>query len=115
LALHFLELSGRAIAFEYGYLSKGTYFAHKISYLPEYHKWAPGHVLRWHLLERLCAESDFRRLDFFGRTSEAAERWLTGRYAVSRLVVCPQRPLSRALMAAYTRLWPQVRRWHAGG
>ncbi len=113
LALHFLELDGRPIAFEYGYLAKGIYFAHKVSYLPEHQTAAPGHVLRWHLLARLCQQSDFRGMDFFGKLTEAAERWMTRRYTVCRLVVCPPRLLSRAMMAAYTRLWPQVRRWRA--
>jgi CelD/BcsL family acetyltransferase involved in cellulose biosynthesis len=110
-ALHFLELNDRPIAFELGYLGKGTYFAHKVSYAPEHRKLAPGHVLRWHLLPRLFAPDLFRRMDFFGRLTEAAERWLTGRYTVSRLVACPRRLTSRVLMAAYAKLWPQVRRW----
>jgi CelD/BcsL family acetyltransferase involved in cellulose biosynthesis len=114
LALHFLELDDRPIAFEYGYLAKGMYFAHKIGYLPEHHKAAPGHVLRWHLLRRLFAQPGFRGMDFFGQLTEAAKRWMTRRYTVSRLVVCPRRTLSRTLMAAYTRLWPRVRRWRAG-
>ncbi len=113
LALHFLELDGRPIAFEYGYLAKGMYFAHKVSYLPEHQKAAPGHVLRWHLLRRLCEQGGFRGMDFFGPLTEAAQRWMTGRYTASRLVVCPPRMLSRTLMAAYTRLWPQVRRFRS--
>src|SRR5438046_1006405 len=36
LALHFLELDGQPIAFELGYFAKGTYFAHKGSYLPSH-------------------------------------------------------------------------------
>jgi hypothetical protein len=113
LALHLLELHGQPIAFEYGYLAKGVYFAHKVSYLPKYQKLAPGHVLRWLLLPRLFARSDFRRMDFLGKLNDAAQRWMTSRYGLSRLVVCPDRLFSRTLMAAYTRLWPQVRRWQA--
>jgi CelD/BcsL family acetyltransferase involved in cellulose biosynthesis len=113
LALHFLTVNGEPIAFEYGYLGKGTYLAHKIGYLPEHQKAAPGHVLRWHVLGSLFEQPGFRGLDFFGPLTDAARRWMTGHYTVCRLVVCPRRALSRTLMAAYTRLWPRVRRWRA--
>jgi CelD/BcsL family acetyltransferase involved in cellulose biosynthesis len=109
-AVFFLELSGQPIAFELGYYAKGTFFAHKVSYLPELAKEAPGHVLRWLQMQQFLQRAEFKAVDLFGKLTEAAERWATRSYPLARVVVAPPCVLSRALMTAYTAIGPPLRR-----
>jgi CelD/BcsL family acetyltransferase involved in cellulose biosynthesis len=109
LAIYFLELNDRPIAFEFGYFAKGVYFAHKIGYLDEYAKSAPGHLLRWLQMQSLWQQPDFRAVDFFGVLTDATRRWSTRTYPMARVVVAPPRLLSRVLLAMYEKLWSRVR------
>ncbi len=127
LRLYFLEMDGEPIAFEYGYLSGGVFFAHKISYLEEFAKASPGNLLRWKMLEHMFSSGDFssgdsssgdsssgdsssgdvRVLDNFGELTDSMKKWMTRSYRVARVVLAPPRLVSRAMLAAYRRLKPQ--------
>jgi len=48
LDLWLLKLDGRLIAFEYCAIAKGVVYSNKISFEPEFSKYSPGNVLRFH-------------------------------------------------------------------
>ena len=98
LQLTFLELDGRAIAFEYGWNAKGVYCSPKVGYDEEFHRLTPGQLLRHQLLQRFFADSEQRLFDFVGPLSDAISKWITGSYSVGRLVACTQRRGGRAMM-----------------
>jgi CelD/BcsL family acetyltransferase involved in cellulose biosynthesis len=111
LYVDFLDVAGRPVAFEFGYVSKGRQFAHKISYLDEFAAEAPGHVLRWLQLERLAAADEVYLIDYFGKMSEAAEKWSSSAYSVGRLIIGSRRLVGRLAFSAYRWLAPLYRRW----
>lgn len=104
LSLTFLRHQGRAIAFEYGYRSKGAYFSAKVGYDPAYARFAPGQLLRMLLLERFYARHDMAVVDFWGPLSEATAKWATCTYPVGKLVIAPRRLIGRVSLAAYRAL-----------
>lgn len=111
LYLDFLDVAGKPVAFELGYVSKGRQFAHKISYLEEFAAESPGHALRWLQLEHLAAAEDVRVFDNFGMLTEAAQSWCSGTYAIGRLVVGSRRWSSRAAFSLFQRALPLYRAW----
>jgi hypothetical protein len=111
LYLDFLDVAGRPIAFELGYIAKGRQFAHKISYLDEYASEAPGHALRWMQLQHLAEAGGVLVHDNFGKLSEAQEYWSTDTYTIGRLVIASRRWSSRAMFSLYRKALPLVRSW----
>jgi CelD/BcsL family acetyltransferase involved in cellulose biosynthesis len=110
LELAFLEFQGKAIAFEYGLVSKGTYFSPKVGYDEEYSHLSPGQLLRLKMTERFFAERDRHTWDFLGPLVEATERWTTSMYAIERLVVAPGGLSGKLALRAYRDWWPAVRK-----
>ena len=45
LEVQFLKLEDRAIAFEIGFRSHGTYYSYKIGFDPEFSKFSPGQII----------------------------------------------------------------------
>ena len=45
LEVQFLKLEDRAIAFEIGFRSHGTYYSYKIGFAPEFSKFSPGQII----------------------------------------------------------------------
>lgn len=111
LYLDFLDVAGRPIAFELGYICKGRQFAHKISYIEEYAAEAPGQALRWLQLQHMAAASDVRVFDNFGMLTEAAQAWCSGTYAIGRLVVGSRRLASRTIYSLLQTALPWYRSW----
>jgi len=110
LQLTYLELGGRAIAFEYGWNAKGVYCSPKVGYDEAFRRLSPGQLLRYELLERFFADSEQRRFDFVGPLAEATARWSTGTYSIGRLVVGTERRGGRALMGLLRKYWGWKRR-----
>ncbi|MBI1903633.1 MAG: GNAT family N-acetyltransferase [Planctomycetia bacterium] len=110
-----LELAGRPIAFEYGYAAKGVYFPYKTSFDEELARLSPTHSLRWRHFEELCRSGTARYVDFLGPISDAVRRWTKHSYRTSRIIVSPNRVLSRAVLLGYQRLLPFLRRLRSLG
>ena len=110
LRVAFLEHRTRPIAFELGWTAKGVYHSFKVGYDPGSARYGPGHVLRMRLVESLCRQPGQVTVDFQGPLTDALSRWSTGSYPIGRLVVAPQRPSSRALLAGYRAVAPVIRR-----
>jgi CelD/BcsL family acetyltransferase involved in cellulose biosynthesis len=100
-----LRLDGRLLAFVSGYRAKGVYFAHKISYDPDFSAFSPGQLLFYHILERLHEEGEVHTLDFMGPMTQAMLRWRPETYGVGRIALAPQGGIGRALMYAYQHGW----------
>lgn len=110
LELAFLEFEGRPIAFEYGWSSKGVYFSPKVGYDEAYSHLSPGQLLRLKLVEQFFADPQRKTFDFLGPLVEATERWITGRYAIERLVVSTGKLRGNVVLRAYKDWWPAMRR-----
>jgi CelD/BcsL family acetyltransferase involved in cellulose biosynthesis len=87
LELAFLRHAGRAIAFEYGWSSRGIYYTPKVGFDGEYSRFSPGQLLRYLLLKNAFSRPDRLAVDFLGPLSEATAKWTTRTYPISRLVV----------------------------
>jgi CelD/BcsL family acetyltransferase involved in cellulose biosynthesis len=101
LSLTLLTHDGRPIAFEYGWRGKGVYFTPKVGYDEAFHRFSPGQLLRFRLLEAFHRESGPQWVDFLGPTSLATSKWATDQYAIDRVVVATRGAFSRAIVAAY--------------
>lgn len=110
LELFFLEVDGKPIAFEYGMLSKRTYFSPKVGYDEGYSHLSPGQLLRLKMTERFFADPARDTWDFLGPLVEATDRWTTGTYAIERLVVATSGISGHLALRAYRDWWPAVRR-----
>lgn len=109
LELGFLEIDGRPIAFSYGPAAKGVYHSIKIGYDPAYAACRPGHLLRYHTLERLFLDPAWHAIDYMVPI-EVQRKWRPAVYTVSRMVIAPRGMLGRMVLHAYKNWWPLVRR-----
>jgi CelD/BcsL family acetyltransferase involved in cellulose biosynthesis len=109
LRLAFLQHAGREIAFEYGFVAKGTYFSAKVGYDPAFADYSPGQLLRFLLLQRLHDEQAVTRVDFWGPLSRATSEWADSTYPIGRLVVAPRRLAGRLSFGAFQMMRPWVR------
>jgi hypothetical protein len=110
LELHFLEFEGQPIAFEYGMVSKGTYFSPKVGYDEAYAHLTPGQLLRLRMMEQFFADPARTTWDFLGPLVDATDRWSTGSYAIERFVVATGGISGRLALRAYRDWWPAVRK-----
>ena len=110
LELVFLEFEGKPIAFEYGMLSKRTYFSPKVGYDEAYSHLTPGQLLRLKMMEQFFADPARDTWDFLGPLVEATDRWTTSTYSIERLVVATGGISGRLALRAYRDWWPAVRR-----
>jgi CelD/BcsL family acetyltransferase involved in cellulose biosynthesis len=108
LELAFLRHEGRAIAFEYGWSSRGVYYTPKVGFDSEYSRFSPGQLLRYLLLKETFARPDRQAVDFLGPLSEATAKWTTRTYPISRLVVATS-AIGKLQLKSYRAL-AQIRR-----
>jgi len=87
LHLWLLKLDGQLIAFEYCIVAKGVVFSNKISFDPDYSKYSPGNVLRFHQHEFYQQDQQTRMFDMMGITCKNKAKWATRTYSTSNLVV----------------------------
>ena len=97
LRLAFLECGGKAIAFELGWFGKSVYHSFKVGYDEDYRKFGPGHLLRGRLIEAGCSDPRLQFIDFQGPINQALRTWVTEKYLIGRLAVCPPRIVSRTI------------------
>ncbi len=110
LHLTFLERQGTPIAFEYGWASKGVYFAFKIGYDEAFAELSPSQLLRWRLFERFFTEPGWRMVDFAGPMTRATASWSNDQYLLNRMLIAPRRLSGRLALVAYERLLPLLKR-----
>jgi CelD/BcsL family acetyltransferase involved in cellulose biosynthesis len=84
LAIAVLRHDERAIAFEYGWQTRGVRGVLKIGYDEAFSQLSPGQLLRARLFEQLFAERSVGWIDFLGPASAATSVWATHRYEVGR-------------------------------
>ncbi len=72
-----LRLDGKLIAFEMGYVGKGTYYSFKIGYDAEFASLSPGQLLMAHQIEACIDGQDRRWIDTVGIMSDATSKWAT--------------------------------------
>ncbi|MDZ4819397.1 MAG: GNAT family N-acetyltransferase [Planctomycetota bacterium] len=109
LELTFLQHQGQSIAFEYGWLGKGTYYSPKVGYDEAFAQLSPGQLIRLKMCERFFADPEIHTWDFSGPLVEATEKWTTDSYPVTRMVISTGQLRGRVLMHAYQSWWPKVR------
>jgi hypothetical protein len=86
---YLLQGGGRPRAFVLGVAHDGVYHALKTSYCAEDAKLSPGQVLFYRVIERLCADRAYQRLELLGRDSRwkqelASETTMMRTYALQR-------------------------------
>jgi len=84
LALHTLRLNSTLIAFEYCLRHNGRLDLLKESYHPEFARYSPGNILRFHILQSEI-ESGAARTYHLGMVSEWKARWATRSEPLCRL------------------------------
>ena len=109
LRCFWLDADGRVIAFVYGAVFGGTYFALKTAFDEEFSKLSPGVVL-FHEAIRWAFTADLTRFDFVGETARWKEEWATGRREHAMITLYPTRPAGLAAYARDAWLRPLARR-----
>ncbi len=104
LALEFLRFDGKAIAFDLGYLAKGTRGSHKISFDKEFAKYSPGQVLVAKQIENASASENVFNFDSIGPTTDAIQKWTDESYNVGRIFLSNSRWTSRLTVGAMGQL-----------
>ncbi|MDZ7618844.1 MAG: GNAT family N-acetyltransferase [Patescibacteria group bacterium] len=99
LVLALLMVNEQPIAFAYGMCAKGVYRSYKVGYDPEFSRYSPGQMLRYHLLERFFHDPRYRGVDYITPTP-AHLHWHPERYRVGRLYVARRGMLGRCLVSA---------------
>ena len=100
LALQFLRVNQRAIAFDFGYVAKGVRGSQKISFDTEHAKSSPGQVLVGMQIEEAIDGGDVKTFDAIGPTSEAIQKWTTESYNVGRIFLSNNHWTSRVTVRA---------------
>jgi len=104
-----LELDGRVIAFLYGAVHNGTYYAMKTSYNEEFSGLSPG-VRLFHEAVRHSFGAGLARFDFLGERAPWKDRWANGWLEHVNVRLYPDTVSGRAAHLIDSRLKPLVRR-----
>ena len=104
-----LELDGRLIAFLYGAVHNGTYYAMKTSYDEEFSKLSPG-IRLFHEAVRHAFGAGLARFDFLGERARWKDRWANGWLEHVNVRLYPDTMSGRAAHLVDSRLKPLVRR-----
>lgn len=108
LALYFLRVGGRAVAFQYGLLDAGRYLAMKPGYDEAFHALSPGQLLTESLLED-CAGRGLGEVDLLGDDTPSKREWTEHARRHGWLFVFRDNVLGRALCSAKFRWVPWAR------
>jgi CelD/BcsL family acetyltransferase involved in cellulose biosynthesis len=104
-----LELDGRVIAFLYGAIHDGTYYAMKTSYDKEFSGLSPG-VRLFHEAVRHAFGAGLARFDFLGERAPWKDRWANGSLEHANVRLYPDTMSGRAAHLIDSRLKPLARR-----
>ena len=105
----FLKLDDRAIAFEIGFRSHGTYYSCKIGFDPEFSKCSPGQIITYFQLQHWFLSDEIQRVDTVGELSEATSKWCDETIRRYRYVIATQIG-SRAVLTIWGRVKPALKR-----
>jgi len=114
LDLWLLKLDDRIIAFNYCHYAKGTSFAHKISFDPDFKNFGPGKLLRLFQLQEMHSDPQARIFDSYGVMCKANASWSTATYSMGKLVAATGSPYYGQLLKAMKVTRPCVK-WLKGG
>jgi len=92
LRLGFLRLDGRAIAFDYCFEIGTTHYLVKTGFRPEYSAYAPGKLLRAHMIEAAYA-AGFETYDFVGDADPWKMEWTDTASPIVTVEAYSPRPL----------------------
>lgn len=88
LRFYTLELDGRLIAYDLGYLRNRVATSMKVSYHPEFAEFSPGHVLNSLVIQDLIAKQEADWIDTVGELNAANSKWCSEHYTCRRITVC---------------------------
>jgi CelD/BcsL family acetyltransferase involved in cellulose biosynthesis len=108
-----LELDGRVIAFLYGAVHDGTYYAMKTFYDKEFSGLSPG-VRLFHEAIRHAFGAGLARFDFLGERAPWKDRWANGWLEHANVRLYPDTVSGRAAHLIDSRLKPLARRARDG-
>lgn len=109
LRLSFLRVGDQAVAFQYGFEARGTYYFLKGGYDPEYRRYAPGKLLLRALLEWAFG-TGLSRFDFLGADDPFKLEWSRTAYDLKLVQAFSRSPIGAAEWAAYAYGRPLARR-----
>jgi CelD/BcsL family acetyltransferase involved in cellulose biosynthesis len=95
LRLAFLRLDGRPIAFDFCLEERGVHYLIKTGYDPAYRKYAPGMLIRQHMIYRAFSNA-VSVYDFLGEDSEWKHEWATERRDRVRMQAFSPSPMGLA-------------------
>jgi len=109
LSLHVLRLDGKAIAFHYSLMLRGTVGLLKTEYDLEYRPYSPGHQIQKRVLRSLY-DKGFREFDFLGPDMEWKREWADASREHVRGLVFRPATRSRAMAFCELRAKPALKR-----
>ena len=101
-----LTLSGKPIAFEYGWVHAETYYSYKVSFDDDYRQFGVGQLLLAEVLQHLFQHERVSRVHCMGPTSEALSRWRPELRQVEQLLATRGNWLGAAVLFGYRHVWP---------
>ncbi|MCK4680429.1 GNAT family N-acetyltransferase, partial [bacterium] len=104
-----LELDGRVIAFLYGAVHNGTYYAMKTSYDEKFSRLSPS-VRLFYEAVRHTFGAGLARFDFLGERAPWKDHWANGWFEHVDIRLYPDTVSGRAAHLIDSRLKPLVRR-----
>jgi len=87
--LFLLRWNDQPIAFDLGEQFLNSYRSWKVSFLPEFANYSPGHVLNQLVLRHFIEETSIEVCDSVGPMTEAIQRWTNDHYRLGRMVLAP--------------------------
>jgi CelD/BcsL family acetyltransferase involved in cellulose biosynthesis len=111
LVFAFLELDGRAIAFEIGWLAKSVYHSFKVGYDERFAAFGPGQLTMNLLIEQLLKGGSCKAIDCVGPMNDAMAHFRPATYAIGRMLIADRHLTGRALLSLYKHAIPHFRRW----
>lgn len=115
LRFYTLELNGRTIAYDFGYLHQRVATSLKVSYDPDFAAHSPGHVLNSLVIQDLIQHQEADWIDTVGELNEANSKWCRESYRCQRLEIglpggwSQHAVKSRAWLRGWKRQWDQRR------
>jgi CelD/BcsL family acetyltransferase involved in cellulose biosynthesis len=109
LRVAFLRLDGRPIAFDFCLEERGVHFLIKTGYDPAYRKYAPGMLMRQHMISRAFSDA-ISVYDFLGEDSEWKHAWATERRDRVRMQAFSPSPVGRVEWAIHAHGRPLAKR-----
>jgi CelD/BcsL family acetyltransferase involved in cellulose biosynthesis len=104
-----LEFDGRVVAFLYGAVHDGTYYAMKTSYDEESSRWSPG-VRLFHEAVRHAFGAGLARFDFLGERAPWKDQWANGWLEHVNVRLYPDTMSGRVAHLIDSRVKPLARR-----